>query len=160
MTQSGFLTRSPRLFTLLLSSTFPVCTADSILTSILSLRFLTTVCPLRRATCCPLFSFADMTASSKCLRFRRRVPQSSVFFSAVLGTVENWCKNCRQRECGHNQVAFPSASSRRSQSAQVRLLDPIFQSTQEHSIRSHWSHTACICLHHTCAVCLEYTDET
>ena len=73
--------------------------------------------------------------------------------------MENWCKNCRQRECGHSQVTFPSASYYAVRVSKSGYWIQ-FSGVHEHSICSHWSHTACIFLYYTCAVCVEYIDLT
>jgi len=117
--------------------------------------------------CCPL-----TTASSRFFDFAVGCHKAVYVLSVVLETVGNWYINCQQRECGHNPVTFPLASSHAFRVSQVQILDPIFLSTRPRSIHRHWAHTACITLHHLlddvplrnyslthCAIYLVYIDE-
>jgi len=107
------------------------------------------------------FSFADTTASRKFFDFAVECHKAVYVLSVVLETVGNWYINCLQRECGHNLVTFPLASSHAFRVSQVQILDPIFLSTRPRSIHRHWARTACITLiHYICASCLVYIDET
>ena len=77
--QSGFMISSPRLFFLPLLAIFPECSVDNVRTSLLSFHFDTTMLPCLRATVSPLDNLRLTTASGKCLRLRRSVPQTCVF---------------------------------------------------------------------------------